>query len=297
MNIYMSDNGEDLIPGDLVLRWVLRSDLAPVPRTVEISLRLKDDLEERLAVGKSLWTGRELLQYEVVKSERKKVGMVQGSDHLGVLEVTALLSSCARVAYRANKAVIKDSARLGEIYRATGATCAIDDDFVVSRFACLAGDVPSFWLAKAMQEEGSCLVLRDGRLRITRLQDLFKQEIVGEIGQTDPAGRIESEFLERHEIPSFFSTADDNSAVRGDFTKTRQIRFITRTDARVLYNMTRVLVTRRRIENQLSEGIAAGDLVRIQGQDFAVITAAHLFEQNEGVTESQSVFWVGDLSA
>lgn len=296
MNVYLSDNGKDLLPGDLVLRWVARSDLAPVPRTVEMALRLKDDIEAHFAVGKVFYTGREMLPYEVVKSHRKMANGVQGGDSLGVLEVTALLHSCARVSYRADHAVISRSARLGDVYRACGATARIADDFIVRSFACLAGDVPSVWLAVAMQEEGSCLVMRDGQLKITRLQDLFRQTPVDEIDATDTTDKIDSEFLERHEIPAFFSLDAAGGIVAGDFRVTRQRMFMPRSDERVLNNATRVLVTRRVVPSVLAEQINAGDLLRVNGANYAVITAAHWMEQNEGITETGSKFWVGDLS-
>jgi hypothetical protein len=221
---------------------------------------------------------------------------VQGDDVLGTFTVVALLASCVRVSYRRDRAVIRDNGKLGEIYRACGADIAIADDVPVKRFACFAGDVPSYHLAAAMQEECVALVLRNRRLSLVRLPDFFRQTPVDTLGQADTTDIVESEFLERHEIPAFLSVNDDGDFVFGDFSRPRNIQYQPCSDERILRNMSRVLVTRRLVESQLAEQINAGDILDVENEKLVVITAVHYAEANEGITESNSRFWVGSIS-
>lgn len=273
---------------------ILRSDLAPVPRTVEMVVRLKDGIEARLKKGAFFWAGRENLKYTVVKSQRVKADLIQGADQYGVLEVTGLLSSCAAVALPTARPIISDSERLGGIYRACGADVAITDDFVVSRFCCLSGGVPSFYIAQALQEEGAVMVLRDGRHKVTRLAELVSQAPKDNLG--DSFNKIESDFLEKHEIPSFFSVAADGSFVFGDYATARSRVFLPRTNERVLRGASKVLVTRGEVDSQLAQTLQAGDVITANGVNMVIITAAHTFTQTEGITETNSKFWVGGLS-
>ena len=297
MNVFLSEGGRDQVPGDLIARWVLRSDLTPVPRTLELTVLAKDGMEERVAVGKSIWTGYELLEYEVVAARKEMVGgVVQDLDQVGGINITALLKSCVGITYVRERAVVLERAMLGEVYRSCGATAAIAEDFQVDRFTCLRGEVPSFQIAQILQEEGAALVLRSGRLSVKRLHDLMAQEPVDRIGQTNSTDGGESEYLERHNIPSFYSTDDTGAIIRGDFSAARGSRFLPRTSARALANATKVLVTRRVVDSELAQQILAGDVLDIEGQRLIVITAAHAMTANDGITETTSRFWMGGMA-
>lgn len=296
MNIYLSEQGDQL-PGDLLLEWVNRSDLAPVPRTVEFVVRLKNDLASRLVKGAPVWTGWEHLKYTIVKRERAQPnGQVQGDEAQQAVRFTALLDSCKSIAEPCQRAVIAQNASLGGLYRACGARVAIGNDFTVSRFACLVGDVPSKAIAVALQEEGAALVLRRGRLSIERLHSLMAQAPVDTIGQLDSTAAHDSDLTERHEIPMCFSLDAMGGVVRGDFTTIRNARFIPGMDARTLHNLSHVLVTRQIADSQLAQQILAGDIVTVGAQRLLVITAAHRFRQRQGITDSSSRFWLGEVS-
>lgn len=297
MNVYLSAGAKDQLPGDMIGRWVLRSDLAPVPRTLELVLNDKDDMAQRVKVGASLWTGRELLEYEVVTSKTEKLGgAVQDKSQLGVVKVTALLKSCAPITYLRDRAVVLERVTLGEVFRSCGATAAIADDFQVERFACLRGQVPSFAIAQALQEESAALVFRDDRLAVKRLQDLMAQEPVEVIGQNDSTDANESAFVERHSIPAFISTDDAGAFVMGDMAVARRVVFLPRTGERELRNATRVLVVRRTVDGDLAPQINAGDVLDINGERMVVVTAAHRMQAKDGATETNSRFWVGGLT-
>ncbi len=297
MNVYLTKGPKDQIPGDLMYHWVLRSDLAPIPRSVEFTVQLMDGLAEKLAVGARIWTGREVLEYQIVKSEGIEMSaVVQGKDQVKGLKITALLASCVGISYVRERAVIRYGATLGEIYRACGTQVSIGGDFTVNRFVCLRGQTPSYGIARAMQDEAAALIFRDGRLSFMRLNDMMKQKPADDIGQTDSTNHIDSEFIERHTIPSFYSLADDGSFVMGDFDVVRDVAFIPYSDERTLRNASKVLVTRRIIPSDMAQQILAGDILKVGPDNFAVITAAHSMIRKDGITESNTKFWVGNTS-
>lgn len=296
MSIYLSATGEQL-PGDLLLETISRSDLAPVPRTLEFAVQLKDDLESRLAVGSSVWGGWEHLKYTIVKRERMPpTGQVQGGEAQQAARFTAFLDSCKSIAEPRQRAVIEHNVSLGAMYRACGAQVVIANDFTVDRFACLVGDIPSKAIAVALQEEGAALVLRNGRLSIERLHTLMQQAPADTIGQHDSSAAHDSALLERQEIPMCFSLDAMGNVVAGDFSTMRNARFIPGKDARTLHNLSHVLVTRKVVDSQSAQQILAGDIVTAGGRNLLVITAAHRSRQREGITDTTSRFWLGEVS-
>lgn len=296
MNLFLTEKGEQL-PGDLVLETTLRSDLAPVPRTLEFTVRLKDDLEKRLADGASIWAGREHLQYTIVHGDRSPpMGVVQGDAALQAKSYTAFLTSCKDLAKPLSRAVIAHQQSLASLYLACGARVSIDNDFTVARFAALVGDVPSVAIAVALQEEGAALVLRKGRLSIERLQNLMRQEPIDFIGQFDSSAYSESALVEQHQIPTGYSINSAGALVRGNYDVPRRTLFMPHHDERMLHNLTRVLVRRRVISSRMAQQVNAGDIVEVGGVRQLVITAAHRFKEADGSTNTESRFWVGDLS-
>lgn len=297
MNVYMKENGDQL-PGEVIQRWVLRSDLAPVPRTVEMVVNVNADTEAKLKVGATFWTGREMLQYEIVKVDRADpAGVVQGKESLQAMTITAYLASCAKIGYRRATAIISRDRTLGEAYRSCGATASIGSDFTIPRFSVFKGQVPSFALAVALQEQSAALVLRDKKISVMRLADLFKQKPIDAVGQSDSTAKISSEFLERHEVPMYFSTDAQAEFVMGATENARTAVYWPRTDENTLRNMSRVLVLRKVVPSAMAQEILAGDLMNIGGEQLVVMTAAHCYEQREGTTDTKSRIWLGAMSA
>lgn len=295
MNVYLSENGDQL-PSDVVLKWVGRSDLTPVPRSIEFTAKLIDGVQEKLKVGASFWSGRENLRYEVVKTDRAQpLGQVQGKNQQQAMKVTALLHRCASVARPLNGAVILSNTTLGAIYRACGAFMPVGSDFAVPRFTCFKGKEPSYALAQVLQEEGAALVLRNGSISAMRLTDMAKQAPVSDIGQVDSSAKIESEFLQLQDIPSYYSVDDTAAIVTGQMGQARRVAFLARADSRQLRNVSCVLVRNKTVDSTICQQIQAGDVLRVSGENLIVITAAHAFENLEGAQESRSRLWLGSI--
>lgn len=295
MNVYLREGG-DLLPGDVMLKWIGRSDLTPVPRSIEFVVKLIDGVQEKLKTGASIWSGRENLRYEIVKTDREQpLGQVQGKSQQQAMKVTALLHRCASVARPLNSATILTDTTLGAIYRACGAFMPVASDFAVPRFTCFKGHAPSYPIAQALQEEGAALVLRNGSITAMRLTDMAQQAPVADIGQVDSSAKIESEFLQLQDIPSYYSVDDTAAIVLGQMGQARRVKFIPRADVRQLRNASCVLVRSKTVDSTICQQYQAGDVIRVAGENLVIITAAHAFENLEGAQESRSRLWLGKL--
>lgn len=295
MNVYLREGG-DMLPTDVMLKWVCRSDLTPIPRSLEFTVKLVEGMQDKLKVGKSIWAGRENLHLEIVKTDRAQpLGQVQGKNQQQAMKVTALLHRCASVARPLNSAVIMTNTTLGAIYRACGAYMPVGSDFAVPNFTCFKGREPSYPLAQALQEEGAALVMRNGSILAMRLTDMAKQQPSADIGQVDSSAKIESDFLQLQDVPAYYSVDDSAAIIKGPMGQARRVEFIPRADERQLRNASCVLVRSKTVDSTICQQIQAGDVIRVAGENLVVITAAHAFENLEGAQESRSRLWLGSL--
>ena len=288
-------NGQQL-RGDLVKSSVLRSSLAPIPVMLEAKIRVDDELARLLAKGETLTTGAgDVLR--ILKSVRATARESQGARASSVLSVTAALDACHKVAFVRGRAIIKESASLLAIYRAAGASLqAVDADFPVPRFTCLVGDTPSFHIARILQEEGGVVRWKAGKLKFMRIKDIFKQKAVANL-PSNASDDLESGFLERHEIPAFFSVGTDGGLVLGDFSKPRAVRFSPHTNVQRLRNMSQCLVQRKVMKIDYAAQLCAGDLIEfVGGPPLCIITAAHAFENGEDGHSQYTRLWLGALA-
>lgn len=295
MNVFLREDG-DMLPTDVVISWRLRSDLAPVPRTLEFTVKLIDGVEAKLKEGASIWAGRENLRFLIVKTDRAQpLGQVQGTSQQQSMKITALLYSCAAIASARSQAVVLENTTFGNAFRACGAYAQVDNDFVVPRFTCFRGKIPSYPLVQILQEEGAALVLRGGRISAMRLADMGKQVPVDNIGQIDSSAKISSEYLQLQDVPTYYSTNDNAAMVVGPSNQTRILEYMPRTDGRRLRNASSVLVRSKSVDSNICQHIQAGDVLQVSGENLIVITALHAFENLEGAQESRSRLWLGSL--
>jgi len=287
------------IRGDIITSAVLRSDLAPVPLTLEAEIRVDDDMATRLAEGESVLMGSDEVM-TIVKSTRVTSQVSQGERIMKSIKIIALLEYCRPITFvrGPQKAIIKEDSTLSDIYRAAGATLkSIDGDFVAKRFVCLVGQAPSFGVAKALQEEGGVMRWANGKLSFIRLEDLLRQPAVSVLPSNN-SDNVTSGFLERHGIPLFYSTDDSGNCQIGESIKERSIRFVPNQDAGRIRNLSRCLVLRKVMRVSYDASISAGDHFDFVGGDpLVVITAAHAmrFGVDGGTSEQYTRLWLGSV--
>jgi hypothetical protein len=280
---------------DLLQRVVLRTDLTPVPATVEIDFR-RDDTTAPITHGATVRVGPDQVEFVVVRLHEPGSGLpIQGARETGVVRALGLLKSCQAIAAPLQHAVIKEGATLGEIYRACGAQVRIDSDFTVPTFSAFVGMTPSFEVAKALQEESGVLIFADGRIKFRRLAELL-QSPADKTMTEDACEVIGSDLLERQAIPFAISTSPAGTFVVGKREEGRSAIYRPRADQRLVNNLSTALVLRRKMRTLIALNINAGTRLDIAGLPHVVITAAHVMDKGGGESDPDvySQFWLGE---
>jgi len=294
--IVVSFSGGENLRGDLVLSVVLRYDLTPIPATVEVEVRSDSDVQYKLREGEIITVNGD--DFRIIKSVFVSNRMSQGKHNYDAVRITGLLDACHGVAFIRRNAIIKENTGLASIYRASGAKIkAVSADFSVPRFACLIGDAPAFYISQVLQEEGGVVRWKDGKMSFFRLADLFDQEPVISIPNSD-SENTESGFLERHKIPWFFTTNNDGSIQLGNRLKQRAVKYSPFKSRLQLNNMSKCLIHKKTAKLMLSPIISAGDLIDVYGiNPLVVVTVAHVFESGtDGSPSNQySKLWLSEI--
>lgn len=298
MQIFYDDGGEkQLVDGQFLKSFVLRNDLVPIPVTLEAEIRAEDEVLPFFEQGKKVYTanGDEFI---ILKSEPISSGRVQGGNIAQVVKIIAVLSSLTNACYVKERSIYKKNTTLADIYRALGCKAdSIQGDLTVPLFNCMAGDSPSYQIAVILQESAGVMRWRDGQLSFMRLDDLFKQEAITDVPIT-AAETVQSGFLERHEIPTFYSVDDNGEFIYGNKDKARTARFVPNKDALTLKNMSTCLILKQISRISYNDNIVAGDLIQVSADEkLIVITAAHVFSGGiDGDPARQyTKLWLGEL--
>lgn len=280
--------------GDLIVRSVLRSDLTPVPQTIELEVRETVDTEP-LRLGSKMRVGP--TEFVVVKSSPGELAAnPQGDRPVVTRKLIGLLASCAPIAQRTQRSIVRYGASLGEIYRACGAQVRIEQDFSVGVFACYKGMTPSFEIAKTLQEEAGVLVFANGRVSFRRLDELIKSDPVITLREDSLEG-VESDFLERHLVPFAFSTNPAGAIIATRSEAGRGVMYRPRADTRTLNNLSAALVMRRKGSSTLAPQVQAGMRINVGTTPYVAITAAHVVDVGpDGAdVEQYTKLWLGEV--
>lgn len=286
------------VRGDAIVRAALRTDLAPIPVTLEATLRADESVLALTKEGKTLTTGQGD-RLRIIKREPVTGGTTKGERLESVVQFVALLDECTPASYVLERPIVKENQTLHALFRACGCTLrSVAADLPVPRFVCMRGQTPTFALARAVQEAGGVIRWKRGRLEFLRLSEMLKQSP----SMSLPASAIkevESQFIERHEVPSFYSVAPDGSIIRSGSTKARASNYTPWKNAMTLNSMGRVLVRRKEARTDYAGQLCAGDVIEVVGAgSFAIITGCHYFEsgtEQGGAQQSFTKLWLGDV--
>lgn len=304
--IIQLETGEEL-RGDLIQRAIVRHDLVPIPVTLELDLKDSDkELTQKLECGKTLTADN--IKFNVVKQILLNSRLTQGDKAINSLKIIAFIDSVHKVGFvrEMSKSIIKENTTISQIYRAAGATVAIaEGDLPVPKFCCFVGETPTFHIANILQEE--CGVIRykvsTQKIEFKRLTDLVNKEKADATIPENNARDVDSGFLERHVVPSFYTIKDDGSFEKNvDNDKSHVMRFAPMKNTLKLKNMRTVLVLKKIANVGHLPSISAGDLVDVNEKEkYIVITAAHVYgsdntEKNEGAAaNTRTKLWLGKI--
>ena len=275
ITLVIAETGESIGP-EVLLSLTWRTDLTPVPSTLEFSVRRSASLEKALVAGAVVLIGGNALPMKLVKVEPVKSGQVQGGERMGWLYCLAVLAGMASLILPANKAVIQSGGGFSGALMACGSSVVAHKDIPLPNFVCLKGQVPTFAIARYLQQEAAAICLKGDKVEVWRLTELAKQE---------PSATFESALMHQQAspekvrllVPSAFSVASDGSQIENDQIGYEQrVRYEPRLTTRQLRNLERVLIHRGTLERAFNPSrLQAGNCVSIGDESLVILTAAH----------------------
>lgn len=283
--------------GDLVTRVVLRTDLTPIPSTIEVEALRTDETVKSLAEGATIQVGGDMIEYLIVRQGVAMTsGLARGTRELATISAVGILNSCAAVGRRLQRSIIREGSTFAEIYRSIGASAVIDTDFTVPVFACYVGMLPTPEIARVLQEEAATVYLSGGKLLFRRLDDMIRQKANVEF-TADLTEEAKSDYLERHAVPFAFTTTPDGALLATKREAARGIFYRPRADTRILNNVSSALIQRRKMRLGLSPELNAGARVDVDGAAHVVITAAHVraTPSENGAGDEYTQLWLGEF--
>ncbi len=284
----------------MIRQIIVRNDLTAVPMTLEIDfIAGNNDFEKLIREGETITDGLGNVFY-ILKTERALQANSNSetkNEVLGGMFITAILNNCKEAAFVTSKSITKEKCTLSQVYKACGCkTGFVRNDLTLPRFYCYSGNTPSFQIMQALQESGAVVRWKNHQLHFFRIPDLFKQKPILEL-PSNGSKKDDSGFLERHDVPSFYSVDPTGQIIWGNRAKPRSARYVPNKTAQDLRNMGRCLVRAKILEVDLDERICAGDLIRILGdRDYVVITAAHAWTagvDSQSKPQAITKLWLG----
>lgn len=272
MNIQLEDGSQI---GTNLISAIYRTDLVPVPVTIELVVKADDRLHKLLLIDKTLTTPKDV-SLTIVKSQVINEQSIKAGKRIAALHIIAVLSGCEPLLGVTKKAVSLDNTSFNEVYRALGAKVRIKKDIKLASFICLKGQMPTVAIAKALQKESAVICHTNNGLSVIRLNELM-------IGAATLFDKSAVQWTNnpnaiRHGNVNYLSIDDNGSDILGSARTERSIEYYPRADNRELQNLRRILITKATITRQLDERLDAGKLITVDNKTLVALTAAHRFE-------------------
>lgn len=281
-----------------LLRATLRTDLVPVPTSLEFTVQDTEALKNALVLDAKVTVGDFGATFSIIKVMPLKTQTIKGDRRIGGIACVAIPEGCSRLIQAVDNAVILEQTSFNAAYRASGAKISLGSDLPLPEFICLKGSMPTQRLALYMQQEAAVFAFRKGKIGAYKIDALFKQDIAQKF---DPSAVVwfNSDKLENMNKASYVSVDGDGATVLGDDDTISSQKVIQKAGltSRQLKNMNKVLMQRGTILRPLTTTIQAGDLLEIESKKYVVLTAAHVVNTGAlgGVTAMASKFWIGSL--
>ena len=293
MNFHLEDG--DSIGGGSLISAIYRTDMVPVPVSLELVVKADDRLLEMLSVGRILTTNDDT-RLEVVKSQIINTQGLQLGKRISSLHVIAVLAGCAPLLGVASKATSLENTNFNEVYRALGAKIRISDDIKLANFICLKGHLPTARIATSLQKEAAVVTFYDNNVSIARVNELFNGDAI--MYDKSALQLINNPNAVIHANTNYLSIDDDGSRIVGNAQPERSIGYYPRADARELLNLRRILVTKATITRQLDRNLESGNLIAVDNEKYIVLTGVHRYDSGAmgGAAVTATRAWLAQVS-
>lgn len=296
MQITFVQQNQSIGHSDLISS-VFRTDLVPVPISLELAVLSNEDLEKSLVLGAELVVGEIPTILSVIKVQPIHTGFIKDGRRIGGIAAIAIPKDCLDLIRPSSKAVILKDTSFNSAIRACGARIKMGGDIPLPEFICLKGSLPTERIATYFQQEASVMRFKDNQISAVKLDDLFKQDAVLKLDTSMVLWEKNPE-RELHEKSAYMSVdADGSTVLGGDIQKNQHIVQKAGLDTRQLRNLNKVLVRRGVSLRPISMSFMAGDVFEVESKKYVVVTAAHSIKTGAigGAPSMVSKFWIASL--
>ena len=275
MKLFLADGSP--IGGSDLLSAIYRTDLVPVPVSLELVVKNTDALKNGLITGETLTTATGV-PLTIVKSQVINTQSIKDGKRIGAIHVIAVLSGCEPLLGVASRATSLTNTSFNEIYRSLGAKVRLANDIKLAEFICLKGQLPTKRIALALQKEGAVMRydMTSNKMTVTRIGDLFAGD--GKLMDKSAVQLIEHPTTAKHDNTNYLSIDDNGSDIVGEANSGRHIGYYPRADARELNNLKRILMVKATLLRPFDESLNAGTLLTVGNEKYTILTSAHRFE-------------------
>lgn len=296
MRVVIEKTGQ-IIGFDKLANNTLRTDLIPVPVSLELVVKADKELQAQLVEGAVLQVGDDQIRLTIIKVLHANTQTIIDDSRFKAIAIIAVLAGCESLIDPLSKAVILSDASFASAYRACGCKLKFNKDIPISGFASAYGSIPTTEIATCLQEESAVIQFDGKKLNALRLQELFTKDPVMTLDDS-AVSWITNTKVEQKQNPNYISVGEDGKAVEGVKKSNAPAKYYANADARQLKNLTRVLVTRGTATRTIDLSVYAGDIVLVKDKKYVVLTAAHTFSTGAlgGGSVAASRFWLASLS-
>lgn len=273
MNIQLEDGSG--VGGGSLISAIYRTDMVPVPVTLELVVKADDRLHTLLSIDRKLVTPKGVT-LNIVMSRIINEQSIKAGRRVAAIHVIAVLAGCEALLGVTKKAISLKNTSFNEVYRALGAKVRIKTDIKLASFICLKGQMPTQAIAAALQREAAIICHTDSSMAVIRLNDLMNGDAI--LFDKSAVQWINNPNAIRHSNINYLSIDDNGSDIVGSAKSERSIRYYPRADNRELQNLRRILFTKATITRQLDERLEAGRLIEVDNRRLTVLTGAHYYE-------------------
>ena len=273
MNIQLEDGSQ--IGGGNLISAIYRTDLVPVPVTLELVVKADDRLRDLLTIDRKM-TMPKGVPLVIVKSQVINEQAIKAGRRVTAIHVIAVIAGCEALLGVTNKAVHLENTNFNEVYRALGAKVRIKRDIKLASFTCLKGQLPTVTIALALQREAAVVCSTDSGLSVIRLNEIVSEDAI--LFDKSAVQWIDNPNAIKHGNVNYLSIDDNGSDILGTAKAERSIQYYPRADTRELQNLRRILITKATITRQLDERLDAGKTISVDGQSLITLTGVHTYE-------------------
>lgn len=275
----------------------LRTDLLPVPCSIEFSVNGVGKYADKLALNSEILVADYNTPFTIVKSNPFHLNTLKNGELMGAVACIAIPTPFLPMITPLSVAKYLQNTSLMGVVRSIGVKCNFGNNIPLPKFTALNGVVPSKRLAIHLQQEACVLYFKNEVINFRKVDDFFKQDEVLILASNSIV------WFDSDKVRELTSTAytgvdtDGSTQVSENITKGVRVSQKAGLDARQLKNLEKVLVLRGVAVQNFDMKLQAGEVVKIDGVKYVIITSAHYVNTGNLGSPSATLtkIWIGKL--